>query len=396
MSAINASSPRAPRVVLAFAACLTVAVSAAWATGTAAPLTPAAATLAASDGTRSQSHQGVAAAGLPQRWVLFERYVSQGAGSDPLKRLFLVRPDGSGERPLLRTAPPGKHVVHGDWSPDGRLVVFEVLEATGDAPRATVWVVGVDGRHPRLIASCGAQPCRQYSYPAWSPDGREISMLRYGGYSDGSCCTSQVVVMKVRPTPSGSVAPGRLRVVASFRDDDVKSTYDAYYRASWAPGGKRLVFTVEQYSAEEPWPLLGTRLAVVGTGRGPTRPRFLTRRALMAADPSWNPRREIAFSTYGLGTFQTTREPSNVYTIRADGSRLRQLTDASKDGSYRIAGPVWTPGGRGILVTIARASDGSQVDRVDLAYLGAPSGAVHELGVYGAGGRLQPKRRCCW
>ena len=99
------------------------------------------------------------------RWILFERYELRESGGPALKNLFLVRPDGTGERPLMpEPIDPEANIVHASWSPDGRLVVFEVLEADDD-PSATVWVVGLDGKDPQRIARCSADPCRSVLLP---------------------------------------------------------------------------------------------------------------------------------------------------------------------------------------------------------------------------------------
>ena len=189
------------------------------------------------------------------------------------------------------------------------------------------------------------------------------------------------------------VVVGTRRVVHEFTEADAVTTYDSYHRPRWSPNSRRLAYTVEQYGYEDPYPFLGTRLAVVGIGRTDPPARFITPRRINAGHADWSPvGRRIAFATNPVGFFQVTREPGNIFTIRPDGSRMRQLTTASVDGSYRISGPRWTPSGRRLVVFVGRASDGETVDWVDLGVLSADGGAVRELGVYGSGGELQPRR----
>lgn len=382
------STTRSRGVGIAATALAVSAALAPW-PGAAGVVSPASPVLAAPE----SSVPSAMSAGHHGRWILFDRYVQREPGGPALKDLFLVRPDGSGERRLMpEPVDPAAHIVHADWSPDGRLVVFEVLE-NGEDPTAAVWVVGVNGRNPQRVAACASDPCRQYAYPDWSPDGRSIVMNRFDLYSDGSCCTSHLVVRKVsRRGGDPHVWVGGERVVHEFTEADAVTTYDSYHYPRWSPDGRRLVYTVEQYGFEDPYPFLGTRLAVVGVTHDAPPADFITPLGMNAGQADWSPvENRIAFATNPVGFFQTTDQPGNIFTLNPNGTGLRRLTDASVDGSYRISGPNWTPDGRRLLVFVGRASDGQTVDRVDLGILRATGGAVRELGVYGAGGKLQPR-----
>jgi Tol biopolymer transport system component len=73
-------------------------------------------------------------------------------------RLYLVNPDGSHKRLLVKGSEPS-------WSPDSKRLAY-----TGDF---FVYVVNADGSHNRRLARGG-------SSPLWSPDGRRIAFLRGG------------------------------------------------------------------------------------------------------------------------------------------------------------------------------------------------------------------------
>ena len=135
---------------------------------------------------------------------------------------------------------------------------------------------------------------------------------------------------------------------------------------------------------EDPFPLLGTRIAVVSRNGGDS--RFITPLELNAGDPVWHPCDNlIVFNTYPLSTFQESTAPGNVYTIRPDGRRLKQLTTQSVDGSLRFGAVNWTPDGRGFTLAVARASNGVRLDSITLATLPAKGGTPTELGIPGAG-----------
>ena len=85
---------------------------------------------------------------------------------------------------------------------------------------------------------------------------------------------------------------------------------------------------------------------------------MLTDWSMYANYPDWRPGSdEIVFSTYGLGEFQATDEPSNLYTIKSDGSGLdrphivrqgRAASDAADVDTGRVADHLharWSTGG---------------------------------------------------
>ena len=274
-------------------------------------------------------------------------------------------------------------------------MVFEVLETSGDIPAASIWIVGVDGHHPQQLVACSSAPCAQYAYPAWSRDGSKLAMIRFGQYADGSCCTSELVVSDVaRSKRSREWTATNEQVAAAFGDADVATTYDAFYGPTWSPDGRYLAYMVEQYDVEDPYPLLGTRIAVVSRSGGDA--RFITPLELNAGNPDWNPCADlIAFNTYPLSTFQESTAPGNVYTIRPDGRRLKQLTTQSVDGSLRFGAVHWSPDGRAFTLSVARASDGVRLDSIEMATLPAKGGTPSELGIPGAGSlRPSADREC--
>jgi Tol biopolymer transport system component len=323
--------------------------------------------------------------------VLVERYTLR--SGQFLKTLFLARVDGSEERPLM-AAPVGDAAnnLYSSWSPDGQWVVFGVLETTGDIPAASVWIVGADGRHPQQVVACSSAPCAQYSYPRWSRDGSELAMIRFGRYAaDGSCCTSALVVFDIaRSKRTGEWRATNEQVLASFADADVVDTFDSFQNLpAWSPDGRQLAYTVEQFGVEDPFPLLGTRIAVVSRTGGDA--RFITPLDLNAGNPDWHPCAGlIAITTYPFGSFHETTAPSNVYTLLPDGRRVKQLTTQSVDGSLRFGDVHWTPDGRGFTLTVGRASNGTRLDSIELATLPAKGGTPTELGISGTGS-LRPR-----
>ena len=131
----------------------------------------------------------------------------------------------------------------------------------------------------------------------------------------------------------------------------------------WSPDGASLVFEQTRYPSAVPesGTDLGSAIAILDVGdaaEAPATPRVITRWESRATYPDWSPDGEtIVFTTYDLGEFQGTDEPSNLFTIRPDGTDLTQLT-RYPPGGKRATQPTWTPDGTRILFTLVGQSPG--------------------------------------
>ena len=84
--------------------------------------------------------------------------------------LWIMNRDGSRQRRLTRTRASD---VNPGWSPNGRWIAFDSVDARG---RAGVSLVRVDGRSRRVLS-----PSLETGDPAWSPDGRRLAFTAARG-----------------------------------------------------------------------------------------------------------------------------------------------------------------------------------------------------------------------
>lgn len=193
------------------------------------------------------------------------------------------------------------------WSPDGR----KVLSARPFEGENTLNLMNSDGSERRVLYDT-RDPARGIVYPVWSPDGASIvfTLGRYGSRN---------------PVTPAQLA--RVRADGSQLELLTQGEAGSGY-PSFSPDGKQLVYRV--LGQEQ-----GLRLLSLATGR--------TTVLTSEADnfPEWSPAGDrILFTSQRSGDFE-------MYTIRPDGSGLRQLTHDNGNNAHGR----WSPDGKLIVFT---------------------------------------------
>jgi Tol biopolymer transport system component len=260
-------------------------------------------------------------------WIAYQWVRDGGDG------IYLMRPDGSDVHPLLTSPLPSTY--HPSWSPDGKRIAYEAV-----GPKAQdIWIANADGTGAKVLVERSAEcatVCGPAYNPTWSHDGRSIAFVRYDIKGE------KFIGGKIEAV---DVASGERRVIYST------SRLTAPANPRWSPDDTSIAFGLDTY----PNDLASTETASSQSvwlldsvdGRGKARP--LTPPNMMASYPDWKPHSDlIVFTTYDVGNFQATDEPSNLYTIHANGSGMKRITNYGR-AQQRAVEPHWTPDGKSII-----------------------------------------------
>ena len=217
--------------------------------------------------------------------------------------LYYVRPSkkpASEVRPLASL--PG---VKGPptLSPDGSLVAFS-WSGPPDKPDRGIYIKSVDGEELRWLTSRG-------TYPAWSPDGREIAFSRIGE-NPGVFVISQLGGAERKVSGSGT-------------------------NVAWTPDAATLLIR-DRENTQEPFGIFAVSLKTLERRRV-TRPSIPIGDWKFAVSPDG---RNLAFIRSGIPGL------NDIYVISMAGGEPRRLTD----WNAAMGGLAWTPDGREIVYDI--------------------------------------------
>jgi TolB protein len=184
-------------------------------------------------------------------WIAFTRNYST---------IYLVRPDGSDEHPLL--PPPFASSPQFSWSPDGKRIAFQSYEG--------IDAVNVDGSGRMTVVP--TQSFNTYA-PAWSPDRTRIAFI-----SNADICTAGLggtAVSRLTWTPISIQPTGRPvwqplaagSVPAGIAGFSAGPPLGYLLSIPWYPGCDRPDDDVAIYGAVQPYALVDARISVELTVR---------------------------------------------------------------------------------------------------------------------------------
>ncbi len=279
--------------------------------------------------TAAEDHPSPAAPSMTpdDAWVIFRWPM---VGNDD--GIWVSRADGRERHELLAHLPGGQ--ASPDWSPDGTRIVF--AERT---PAEAIWIADADGSNAQEIVPSFEGCCGQ-DHAYWSPDGGSIAFVRWLGPEDA--ITSQVMVYRL--------ADGSLDVLAAASAPMVID------HPRWSPDGSRLAVELSVLGPDGAY--TGGSVGLVDIASGAI--TSITDPAAFGGWPNWSPDgRSLVFETHGLAYSRegVPGHATDLYTVLADGSEMRQLTH-NAPGGQRASQPFWRADGTIAYIETDSSADG--------------------------------------
>jgi hypothetical protein len=282
------------------------------------------------------------------------------ANSETRAAVYSINPDGSG---LAQLSSDHESIADLAWSPDGtRLAVVASQGSTGAANGyPQIYVMNADGSD---LTQLTRDPSSQYLDPAWSPDGTRIVFARWsddgtssglyliGADGNGETRVTDSDALDSSPSwfPDGSALLFKRDIEGQTQLMVVKTngTGERLVRrcaascgipqgfwigsAQLSPDGTRIVLTILDA------PFGQKNFEIIVWSADGTNGARLTETSVPEADPGWAPD----------GTRITFVREGDIYTMLADGSDVRRVTDSGTDGwpAWQRAtesGPTVTP-----------------------------------------------------
>ncbi len=225
--------------------------------------------------------------------------------------IWIMQADGGSERLLTKARDSGPV-----WSPDGRQITF--MRWFEDPGVWEVYVMNADGSNIRRLTGDSASELYSDWDPSWSPDGKQIAVARNiyekkGG--KGERKGSGIYVMDADGSNVKRVGGGPAE--------------DLFTQPAWSPDRRKIAY------CRCPANIPGDKWAVwVMDVDGQNRKMLHSQSDGNGLD--WSPDgSKIAF------TYKEDSSVRHIYVMNADGTNPKKLTRIGK----RYFGPVWSPDG---------------------------------------------------
>jgi Tol biopolymer transport system component len=202
------------------------------------------------------------------------------------------------------------------FSADGIRLAFSGHDLSDATAQPAIWETDASGVEPRLITTdCEPPACLGETDPAYSPDGTRLAFVRTGGPAGDASRTS---VLAIRDFRTGSV----VELESTRADAGARS----HRHPRWSPDGSRIAFGTTTWDSSG----FGAGSVVSIINADGTGIRQLTEPSLQGGDPDWSPDGSlILMSSQPIKSFLNQLGSDNarmhIYTVRPDGTELRQL-----------------------------------------------------------------------
>lgn len=219
-------------------------------------------------------------------------------------QLFTIKANGSGSQQITHLS--GSDAINAAWSPNGQRIAFARDYGAGTPQEhLDIVVINADGSGMHAFGLHGLNGA-----PTWSPNGRKIVWWTSGGFAIANADGSGLRRVKVKGFDGSPV---------------------------FSPNGKRIAFRRHK-GGESIYTVKtnGSGLNLVKAFKGGLGDKI-----------DWSPDgSRIAYDTPEFSQ-SSSGKPSNIFTIRANGTGVRQLTHGT-NGRVNYGLDSWSPDGKKI------------------------------------------------
>jgi hypothetical protein len=290
--------------------------------------------------------------------VVFE-HMTPGRGS----RLEYLAPDLRGAE-LLPDVPGIQEWPA--WDPTGDRLAFAAFDPADPASHEAIFETDASAATPRQVTTdCTPPACLEETNPAYSADGRRMTLIRIIGPAGGPP-TSTIVAIR-------DLATGRVMELETTRTRFADGFVE---HPALSPDGRLVAYS--RITVDASGNSIDSVVYVVGADG--TEPRPLTAPGFEAGDPSWSPdgsrilfSREIVHHWFGEG--KGTGSNTFIYTMASDGSDVKQLT------TERTGAMSWITGGSQILYSLI--NDSGSIGTPDINVMNADASDQRSVARYG-------------
>ena len=271
-------------------------------------------------------------------------------------QIYVEAGDGTNVRKVLSSTFDDRNP---SLSPDGRRVAFTRYLPDGAPPTGGVMVVNLDGTGLKQLDPDGEDV-------AWSPDGKRLVDTHALFDADTSKGPYNVALWIMD-------ADGTHRHQITLVGKQCRNTCaggEQHNEGVWSPDGKRIAFKRDLYTSPE-------QFSVYTVATDGTDLQRVTPEGMDVGDPAWSPDgTQIAFQSPPEAN---SGGDENTFTIRPDGSGIRQLTThltSQPDGKQGTFHPSWSPDGQHVLFS---HDPGTTSPSADIFVMNADGTDVHVL-----------------
>jgi Tol biopolymer transport system component len=260
--------------------------------------------------------------------------------------LWIANADGTGKHELI----PGSCEGWPSWSPDGTRLLISRMDPPGSRPSAAdpcgffvnlgdpgtrLYLTDASGSAPQLVDTGCVDPCVSEINGVFSSDGRRILFVRVIEVPDPSATG-----IAGKPAPKMQVGVLATMDLATGRVTELAHLPGGSWVA-WSPDRTQIVYGRDTLGPRNSPPLFPPVTVVIVADADGGNARQVSPSGWESQSAGWSP--DGSLILFQRNRYTATGAYDDIYTVRPDGSDLRQLTTdgISSNPAWGVDGRIW-------------------------------------------------------